>query len=205
VVIAIIGACQIASSIALTSGDDGPGRACSPLGPQVNIPTQKPMIREEIRRFLSQQPAAYPRKSVEASGVAAAEADLSSKKVWLSAIDGPLKDVAVGGFYSVSIKNSSPQPWSGVTVSADIDISYAEGIEGKYDGIGVTIYENGSQVTQATYSLQLFRTGGYHLVSRPFTMNPGREYYAKVDIVIAAESGKAKGVIGVISGIRWTI
>jgi hypothetical protein len=203
-VVAMIGVCEAAGSMAVTLRDDGRGRMGSPPGPQIKTPAQKRMMPEEIRRFLGQQPAAYPRKSIQASGVSAAQADLSSKRVWLSAIDGPSLDVAVAGFYSVSIKNSSPQPWPGVIVTADIDISYAEGIEARSDAITMIIYESGGRQVGSS-GFQLFRTGEYHLTSHPFTMNPGREYYAQVVVQISAESGKAKGVIGVISGIKWTI
>jgi len=195
-VMATFGFCEIANSM------DRPSRE---NGPQKKVPAQKPMLTEEIRRFLSQQPAAYPRKKIDCSGVAAAEADLSSKSVWLTVIDGPAKDVAVGGFYSVSIKNASSQPWPGVTVSADIEISYAEGLEVTGDGVIVTVYEDGRQVGSASNALYFHNPGGYHLVSRPFAMNPGREYYAVVDIMINAKSGKVKGVIGAIPAIKWSI
>ncbi len=204
-VIVIIGESFFASSWARETRKSGPEDDGFSAGVQVKVQVQKPMLREEILRFLRQQPNAYPQKWISTSGIAAADADLSSKKVWLTAIDGPQHDAAVAGFFSVKIKNSSSQPWSGVTIAADINVSYAEGIERTSDFVIVTVYEDGRQLNLVTNSYQISGTGSYHLVSQPFTMNPGREYQARVEMAIFPKYGQVKGAVGVISDINWTI
>jgi hypothetical protein len=204
-VIVVIGGGFFASSWARETRKSGPGNVGFSAGVQVKAQVQKPMVREEILRFLSQQPNAYPQKWVETDGIAAADADLSSKKVWLTAIDGPKNDAATAGFFSVKIKNSSSQPWSGVTIAADIDVSYAEGIAPVSDFIAVIVFEDGRNISQPTNSCRLSGTGQYHLTSYPFTMNPGREYQARVVMAIFPKYGYAKGAVAVISDIKWTI
>jgi len=143
----------------------------------------------------------YPKKDSYATGVAAARADLDSKTIWLTNVDGPDYDEAYGCFYSVSIENSSPQQWAGITVSATFDVRFLDGIVGMQIGV----LEDNVEISAATKRQNLTAPGRYSLASAPFIMKSGKNYQARARVTCQAIQGKSNSAIVVIPEIKCNI
>lgn len=152
-----------------------------------------------IRQFLQQQPA-YPENFLVAQGVAAANADVNSKKVWLTAI-GSGNSIASAGFKSITLRNTGTIPWSGITVTVSANVLKTIG------GLKliIMIYKDGNLLPGSGGNKVLPSTGNATLTSGTFTMDPGHDYYAVVFLQVNPTQDEIKGVIGEITDIKWNI
>lgn len=154
----------------------------------------------DVRRFL-QQPLAYPEKEIFVSGISSGNADLTNKQVWATAINDNLeaKDYAEIGFSSIGLENASSMLWTGVTVSANFDVTM---VQGKIQ-VGIRVYKDGGNFT-GRYVWQN-SSGQYTVKTDPFVMEPGHKYKATAYIGCYPENQQLSAGIGKILEIKWTI
>jgi hypothetical protein len=172
---------------------------------QAPAPVKQPRINlfknvSDIRRFL-QQPQAYPEKSILVSGLGSGNSDLTTRRVWATAVNDSLeaRDFAEAGFWSIDLQNASSMPWTGVTVSAVFDVTT---VQGRIQ-VGIRVFKNRGNFT-GRYVWQS-APGRYTVQTNPFVMEPGQKYEATAYFGCYPENQQASAGIGKVVEIKWGI
>lgn len=150
-----------------------------------------------LKQFLQQQPA-YPENFVGVHGVAGANADINSKKVWATAIG---KGAAEAGFKSITLRNTGTIPWPGITVTVSANVLKTIGGA----KLIIYIYKDGNVLPGTGGVKVLASPGDGTLTSGTFTMEPGHDYHAVGFIQVSPAPDEIQGVVGIITDIKWNI
>ncbi|MCX8161321.1 MAG: hypothetical protein N3G18_10410 [Candidatus Saccharicenans sp.] len=159
--------------------------------------------KNDLVRFL-QNPPAYPDKYLDPYGLGICEADLSTKEVWVAAINdarNPI-DGARAGFHSVAIENTSGVPWKAV-VKASYELSTVQGALNLWLAINSP---SGGGATAFYY--RITSPGKYEASTDSlgsFEIKPGHKYYATAFIECIPRAGEVTGGQAKILEIKWTV
>jgi hypothetical protein len=174
--------------------------------PRVKVPHKVYSFRDKnaLAKFL-QQPSAYADKWVAQQGLGGANADLSTKEIWVCAIsDGRnADDRASGGFYSVTLENTSGVKWK-ATVKASFDVAMVQGLI----DLVLFIYRDESALASSSvpYGHQSISSPGtYELTIPSFDIEPNHKYYARAYINSYPPRDQAAAAKATIPEIKWTV
>lgn len=159
--------------------------------------------KNDLIRFL-QNPPAYPDKYLDPYGLGICEADLSTKDVWVAAINDNRNptDGARAGFYSVAIENTSGIPWK-AAVKASYEVLIVQGEL----NLWLAINSPSGGGANAFY-FKVNSPGKYEASTNflgPFEIKPGHKYYASAFIECLPRTGEVAGGQAKILEIKWTV
>ena len=141
----------------------------------------KSTLPRRIVRFVKQlpPPQAYPETYISLSGVAGANADIRTNRVWVVVLNNGLApdDQAAAGFKTTGLRNTGPSPQSGVTVTVTVNILKKQGDF----RLVLAIYKDGFFMISVANDIQ--RLGIRSQTTSAFTMDPNHDYHAVAYIV----------------------
>lgn len=163
---------------------------------------------EELQQLLLQQEEeqeqAYPESYIMPQGVAAANADTMTGRVWAVALCDGLDpfDVARVGFKTITLRNTGSFSQTGVTVTVTANILEIQYIV----DLVVDIYKDG-RFLLAGVNRVIRDEGSVSAISESFTMEPNHDYYAIGVILCYSEKvpNRVASVIAEITDIGWNI
>ena len=160
--------------------------------------------KDQARRLAEGLQSKYPEKYLSPRGVAGANAVENDGRVWVTAVGDGLDphDYAIAGFDTATLRITGSS-WTGVTVTATADIRNVQS-HGRDSGISFNVEVFGGG--RVTYKRTLiYRPGTYNVTTDPFTMAPGKDYYARA--TIRCDAGKENAISTVtdtqITSIKW--
>jgi hypothetical protein len=135
----------------------------------------------------------YPQANGSATGMASVYKKTETGEVWLMAMYGSAAGAptASAGFTSNTLRNAGTLEWSGVTMTATIEVHKCHG------PFHFTIepFGSNSQNPIGTATNYAMAPGTYKITSQPFVMKPNTDYYAVAFLVLTADSAPTNEAI----------